>query len=175
MDAEHRPSLRTARLLLRPLTPDDAAHFTRLLGPDPEAVRQMAEIPDPCTEPAARAWIEKRVGPGAYVFAIERRADSEFVGIVGFGGPAEMLELGYWIGQPYRRQGFATEAVCRLIAHAVSNGIERLHADTFPDNPISSRVLSRAGFLPTGIIVRDFPERGGRRELVRHLFTAPEF
>ena len=48
------------------LTPDDATHFERLLGGDSEALQQMAQMPDPCTEPAAREWIEARIGPGGH-------------------------------------------------------------------------------------------------------------
>jgi RimJ/RimL family protein N-acetyltransferase len=172
MDSDR--ALTTSRLILRPLTPDDAVHFARLLAADPEAVRQMAEIPDPCTVPAARDWIARRVGPGAFVYALERREDGEFLGVGGFGGPPEMLELGYWIGLPFRRQGYATEAVRRIVAHATYLGIERLHADTFPDNPISARVLAKSGFMPSGVIVRNFPARGGRRELLRHIYRAPD-
>ena len=57
-------SLASDRLILRPLLADDAVYFVQLLAPDADALRQMAEMPDPCTLPAARSWIEKRIGPG---------------------------------------------------------------------------------------------------------------
>src|ERR1700712_4348831 len=80
----------TARLRLRMLTAADAIHFARLLGGDSEALQQMAQMPDPCTEQAAREWIEARIGPGGHVFAIERQSDDEFLGIAGFGGHETM-------------------------------------------------------------------------------------
>ena len=52
----------TPRLILRPLELDDALHFAQLLGDDLEALQQMAQMPVPCTEPAARAWIASRLG-----------------------------------------------------------------------------------------------------------------
>lgn len=159
----------TPRLTLRPLAAADAIHFARLLGPDREAVQQMAQMPDPCTENAARGWIEARLGPGAYVFAILRRADEEFLGVAGFGGPPDLPEMGYWIGAPYRGQGFATEAITALVQQARFSGVPRLHADTFPGNPASARVLAKAGFIAVGTVERDFPARGGRRVLTRHL------
>src|SRR6185437_15212890 len=104
------PSIETKHLILRPLAASDAVHFARLLGPDPEAVRQMAQMPDPCTEDAAREWIEARLGPA------------------GFGGPADMPEVGYWIGAGYRGQGYATEAIRALVEYAIVIGVPRLHA-----------------------------------------------
>ncbi len=162
--------IETPRLILRPLTPDDAVHFARLLGPDPEAVRQMAQMPEPCTEAAARVWIEERLGPGGYLYAVLRRRDGAFVGVAGFGGPAEMPELGYWIGRDDRGKGYATETLRGLLAYAEFIGVKRLHADTFPDNAASARVLAKAGFKVTGEVERDFPARGGLRKLYRHVY-----
>jgi len=163
-------SLTTPRLLLRPLVAGDAAHFARLLGPDPAAIQQMAQMPDPCTEAAARSWIEARLGPGACVFAILRRSDRAFLGVAGYGGQAEMPETGYWLGADYRGQGYTTEAIKALIDFARRSGVPRLHADTFPNNPASARVLAKAGFTPVGVVLRDFPARGGVRQLTRHIY-----
>lgn len=161
--------LTSTHLSLRPLSPDDACHFARLLGDDHAALLQMAQMPDPCTEPAARAWIVSRLGPGAHVFAILRGADEAFIGVVGFGGVAAMPEMGYWIGRDYRGQGYATEAIGEVVAYARALGVPRIHADTFPDNPASARVLAKAGFVTLGMVERHFPARGGRRELLRHV------
>lgn len=160
--------LTTPRLVLRPLELDDALHFEELLGDDLEALLQMAQMPVPCTEPAARGWIASRLGPEASVFGILRRGDTAFMGVVGFGGDASMPEMGYWIGRAYRGQGYATEAIRRVVEYAASLGVPRIHADTFLDNPASARVLAKAGFTTTGTVERMFPARGGRRELHRH-------
>jgi RimJ/RimL family protein N-acetyltransferase len=162
--------IETKRLILRPLVASDAVHFARLLGPDPEAVRQMAQMPDPCTEEAAREWIDARLGPGGYVFAILRHSDGEFLGIAGFGGPTDMPEMGYWIGAGFRGQGYATEAIRGLVEYAGLIGVPRLHADTFPNNPASERVLAKTGFTVAGTVERNFPARGGRRHLTRHVY-----
>src|SRR5258708_20575913 len=160
----------TSRLILRPLVSDDAVHFARLLGPDGGAGREMAEMPDPCTEPAARGWIGARLGPGAYVFAIVRRADHEFLGVAGFGGPLDLPEMGYWMGAPYRGQGYTTEAIIALVERARHSGVPRLHADTFPNNPASARVLAKAGFTAVGTVQRHFPPRRRLRELSRPIY-----
>lgn len=160
--------LATPNLALRALELSDAIHFARLLGNDPEALRQMAQMPVPCTEVAAAEWIATRLGPGAHIFGILQRNDNQFVGVVGFGGDPAMPEMGYWIGKPYRGKGYATEAIIRVVEHAAMLGIPRIHADTFLDNPASARVLAKAGFVTTGTVQRNFPARGGRRDLLRH-------
>jgi 8-oxo-dGTP diphosphatase len=161
-------TLVTARLVLRPLELEDAAHFARLLGDDPDALRQMAQMPMPCTEAAAMEWIATRLGPGAHIFAILQRSDGDFIGVVGFGGDPAMPEMGYWIGKAHRGKGHATEAILCVVEHAARLGVPRIHADTFLDNPASARVLAKAGFTTTGQVERVFPARGGRRELLRH-------
>jgi len=160
--------LLTPRLILRPLELDDAVYFEQQLGDDLEALRQMAQMPVPCTEAASRDWIASRLGPETSVFGILRRSDTVFIGVVGFGGDASMPEMGYWIGRAYRGQGYATEAILRVVEHAAGLGVPRIHADTFLDNPASARVLAKAGFVTTGTVERVFPARGGRRELHRH-------
>lgn len=162
-------SLATDRLILRPLVADDAVHFVQLLANDADALRQKAEMPDPCTLPGARSWIEKRIGPGGQVYAVTRGDDGAFLGVAGFGGPFSMPELGYWIGGAYRGRGYATEAVRRLVVQAAKLGVPLLHADTFPDNPASAHVLAKAGFVTTGDVERRFPARGGLRILLRHV------
>ena len=62
-------------------------------------------------------------------------------------GVAETGTLGYWIGQPYAGQGFATSAVRALSAHAFGAlKLHRLEASCLPANRASRRVLEKAGF-----------------------------
>jgi RimJ/RimL family protein N-acetyltransferase len=84
---------------------------------------------------------------------------------IGFGGPKEMPHVGYWIGRPHWNQGYATEAVLGLIEYARWLGIPALQADTFPNNPASSRVLMKAGFHYIGQVGHELPARGGHCEL----------
>jgi RimJ/RimL family protein N-acetyltransferase len=165
---EMTDTLRSERLTLRRLALEDAAHFARLLGGDTESLHMMSQMPDPCTEAAAREWIEMRTGSGR-IFAILRSEDGEFLGAIGLGGSLEMLELGYWIGRPHWGQGYATEAVCAVVELARALGGIKMQAETFPHNPASARVLEKAGFKNIGKAVKDFPARGGLREVYQHV------
>lgn len=167
--------LRSPRIELRPLVPDDARHFSALLGNDGAAIAMLSHMPDPLTVPAAREWIELRTGPGGHVFAL-RLADGTFIGTSGFGGPREGVPgFGYWIGAAFRGRGFATEAGQACIAHARSLGVRAMVAETFPGNAASVRVLEKLGFRAEGPVERNYPLRGGRRQLTLHTLSISEY
>jgi ribosomal-protein-alanine N-acetyltransferase len=163
------PVIRSEHILLRPLALGDAMHFANLLGPDPAGTRMTSSVPHPCTEEAARNWIGRRIGPGAFgrCFAIIHGEHGKFLGAIAFGGVLE-IGIGYWVGRPYRGHGYATEAVQLLLGYVAGLGISRIVSETLPDNPASARVLSKAGFQFLGKKVRHFPVHGGLREVERY-------
>ena len=62
-------------------------------------------------------------------------------------------EIGYWIGEQYWRNGYATEAVKQLVALAFNQlGINRIYVDVFEYNVASMRVLEKIGFEKEAII-----------------------
>lgn len=164
-------TLHAERLILRKLVLEDAIHFARLLSHDSESARMMATMPDPCTEASARLWIKRRLAADGYPFAIVRAEDGAFLGGIGCAGPLDAMRIGYWIGRPYWGQGYATEAVQRMIAFARALGASRLEAETFTNNSASARVLDKAGFENLGTTVINVPARGGLREIHLHVLT----
>jgi RimJ/RimL family protein N-acetyltransferase len=140
---------------------EDAEHLVALLGDDRDTILQMSHMPYPCTLASAREWVALRTQSQTATFAITRNADGAFLGAIGFGGLPEMPGVGYWIGRSYSNQGYATEALQLVIAHARSLGAKGLQAETFPGNPASARVLEKCGFRERGIVRRNFPARGG--------------
>jgi ribosomal-protein-alanine N-acetyltransferase len=60
------------------------------------------------------------------------------------------LELGYTIFEPYRRRGYAGEAVRALIHWAEGEGIDRFIASIGPDNVPSLALVRRLGFREVG-------------------------
>src|SRR5258708_4010536 len=135
--------------------------MTRLLGNDSEALQMSASMADPLTLEAAQDWISRRTVADQRVFGILLMRSGELIGAIGFGGPKEMPHVGYWIGRPHWNQGFATEAVLGLVEYARWLGIPALQADTFPNNPASSRVLMKAGFHYIGHGGHQAPPAGG--------------
>jgi ribosomal-protein-alanine N-acetyltransferase len=164
---QRMPGLESERLLLRPLTLDDARHFKALFDGDWDAVKQTGRMPYPPTEAAIRPWIAGHISLHSYAFLLIRKEDRAVLGSGGFGGTARAAELGYVLGRAYWGMGYATEAVATLLAHAGQLGLRRLDAYTFLDNLASARVLEKLAFVELGVITRNYPARGGRRD-VRH-------
>lgn len=95
----------------------------------------------------------------AYSFFILRQADDALLGGININnvrhGIAQMASLGYWIGRPYARSGYMTEAVRCAIAYAFDHvGLHRLEAACLPSNAASQAVLKRCGFQPEGLARR---------------------
>ena len=66
-------------------------------------------------------------------------------------GAAQTASLGYWIGQPFARQGLMTGAVRAIIPFAFDNlKLHRIEAACLPSNEPSLRLLRRTGFTEEG-------------------------
>jgi ribosomal-protein-alanine N-acetyltransferase len=89
------------------------------------------------------------------------RSTRELVGHLGFhtgpnpdylrGFAPGGIELGYTVEEPFRRQGFATEAVAALIRWARNeHGLTRFVVSIRPDNVPSLKMASKFGFQRVG-------------------------
>jgi RimJ/RimL family protein N-acetyltransferase len=59
--------------------------------------------------------------------------------------------MGYWIGEPHWKKGYATEAAHALVDLAFRvTGIEALHVSCRVINPASRRVIHKCGFQYAG-------------------------
>jgi 8-oxo-dGTP diphosphatase len=155
------PVLDTARLRLRPLRVGDAEAVARLSG-EWDVAKYTARIPHPHSTAAAASWIAANDDANETALAIERRSDGAFLGCCGY-SPDEpgAVEIGYWIGRPFWKQGFASEAVAALIAHCFADpAIEQVIATVHPENVASIRLQERLGMIPAGTRELDMPARG---------------
>ncbi len=76
------------------------------------------------------------------------------MGICGFKGKPDetgSVEIGYSVLRQYQVQGYATEAVSRLVVWAFSHqNVTEVSAETFPHLRKSIRVMEKNGFSYTG-------------------------
>ena len=142
-----QPVLVTSRLILRAPRESDIPALAQLA--DNRHVAQMlARMPHPYREAEARAFVAmsglKR--PGAS-YALTLAGSGAFVGCAGLNVKDRGLELGYWIGEPYWKRGFATEAAHALVDLAFrATDIQVLHASARVTNTASRRVIHKCGF-----------------------------
>lgn len=167
--------LRTQRLTLRPLCAEDVAVFHRLIN-DWDICRRVPDAPFPYPEQQARDWIEaaaaNREAGRAEQFAVVETASGQLVGCVGLvlAQKQKEAELGYWIGRPYWRQGYALEAVRRLVEWGFAMlPVERLTALVAADNTASLALLQRLDFCQIGTGEQVFSCRPGEKLPVKHL------
>src|SRR5580698_2608195 len=92
----------------------------------------------------------------AYPFLVFRRTDGAMVGGITLSnirrGVAQMGSIGYWVGQPFTRQGYTVEAVRAVSRFSFERlGLHRLEAACIPTNEPSRGVLMKAGFTQEGM------------------------
>lgn len=144
----------TARLRLRPPAAGDVPALVTLAG-EWAVARYTAFIPHPYAEADALDFIAaaaaKRAARQEMAFVIERRAEGDLIGAVNVAVDGTAGEVGYWIGQPFWGQGYATEAVKGLLGLAFDGlGVNGVHAAVMAENVASARVLAKAGFSRLG-------------------------
>jgi RimJ/RimL family protein N-acetyltransferase len=152
---ETSPVIETRRLTLRAPERRDARKMAELAN-DFDVVRMTARMPHPYRLKDAEDFIERcehRDWQTDVTFAIELE-DEGFVGCLGFFQNAErQLETGYWIGRPWWGRGLATEALKGALVWASRDWGKRfVTAGHYADNPASGVVLTKAGFLYTGVV-----------------------
>jgi RimJ/RimL family protein N-acetyltransferase len=144
--------LETERLVLRAFRLDDAPEVQRLAGAREVAAGTLA-IPHPYPDGAAEEWISGQAEEDGPTFAIERKEDGALVGAIGlrFEREHDRAELGYWVGVPYWNRGYATEAGRAALRHGFeTEGLNRIYAFHFTNNPASGRVLQKLGMTHEG-------------------------
>ncbi|MEQ9563233.1 MAG: GNAT family N-acetyltransferase [Woeseiaceae bacterium] len=152
----HIPVLQSDRLTLRPFTLDDATRVQHLAGSRAIADTTL-NVPHPYEDGMAEDWIsthEAKSNDGDLTFAITLKESGELVGAMGLrvDKPFARGELGYWIGEPYWRRGYCTEAATRLLRFAFTElHLNRVHAYYLARNPASGRVLQKIGMSREGI------------------------
>ncbi len=79
-------------------------------------------------------------------------------------GVAQTGSLGYWIGEPYRRQGHMRETLQVITCYAFFDlGLHRLEAACLPRNEASINLLRSSSFKPEGL-AREYLKIAGKWE-----------
>ena len=145
--------LESERLFLYPIS--DGA-MQELIAREGNAVLRQAysEMLQGCVQnPERRVWhavwnMELKDCPSTVV------GDLSFKGL----GADGMVEIGYGLRSGFCGQGYMTEAVRAVTCWALAQpGVQRVEAETAPDNPASQRVLSACGFVPAGVMGEEGP------------------
>ena len=158
--APNTPTLRTARLRLRPFTDSDVdALFVLHSKP---AVLRYWDAPPWRERTQAERFVERcaemaREGSGARL-AIEVAATGVFIGWCGLARnlPFRSAKMGYCLDDSAWGHGLATEAAGALLRWAFDAfELNRVQAETDTRNAASARVLEKLGFMREGTLRED--------------------
>ena len=143
--------LETDRCLVRETTVEDVDAFYRIYS-HPEITRYMEGLyPEPEQEKQyVRDYIEKVYGFYEFgVWTVVEKAEGTVIGRAGFSYREgyDIPELGFIIGVPWQRQGYAGE-VCRAILTygRETLGFRQVQAVVEPRNEVSLKLCASLGF-----------------------------
>lgn len=102
-------------------------------------------------------WAQRALtGDTAVPLFLIRRSDEVLLGAITLDnirrGPAQAGTLGYWVGEPFARQGYMREAIEALVHYAFTElDLSRVEAACLPENTASRGVLEKSGFKYEGV------------------------
>lgn len=145
--------LETERLILRPITLDDAADLFEYAS-DPENTKMTFPTHKSIDE---TNWVIANLFMSAPLgnFAIELKASGKMIGTcdLRINEGEKSAELAYAINKKYWGQGYAPEAAGKLVEFAFETlKIERLWAKFASGNPASGRVMEKLGMTQEGVL-----------------------
>ncbi|HYF04493.1 MAG TPA: GNAT family N-acetyltransferase [Patescibacteria group bacterium] len=176
-----QPTLYTERLILRPMTLDDAPRIKELAGAR-EIAETTANIPHPYEDGMAEEFIrphaENYAAGTQAVFAITLRETGELIGAVGLmiKPQDENAEMGYWLGKEYWNRGYVTEAAREVIKFGFKElNLHRIHAHYFSRNIASGKIMQKIGMKHEGHS-RDALKKWGKFESIdRYAIVKDDF
>lgn len=156
------PTLETARLRLRHLTPADVPALFAVFS-DPAVMRYWSSPPFADEAAAAKLLAGIEAGFQARTilqWGVARQTDNQVLGtctlhFYGASAQNRRAEVGYALGSAHWGQGLIHEALTALVSFAFAPDglhLHRLEADIDPRNAASARVVARLGFQQEGYL-----------------------
>jgi ribosomal-protein-alanine N-acetyltransferase len=150
----------TDRLILRDPTAKDAQHTVQNIN-NLKISQYLRRVPYPYGLKDAKSAFKisskkaKKRNREDYHLVIELKSEKKVIGGAGFTGFdrfCQHAEIGYWLGEKYWKQGFASEALESLIRFAFKKlKVRRLQAEVFRENKASVKLLKKFGFVKEGL------------------------
>jgi [ribosomal protein S5]-alanine N-acetyltransferase len=156
------PQLRHGTVSLRPPALSDFEPWTRLRQESKDFLAPWEPL-SPANEfskfnfrARVKHYQQQAKNDAAYSFFIFHQEQGHLLGAITASnirrGAAQMCSAGYWIGEPYARQGYMGHSLNALVGHAFNGlGLHRVEAACLPSNAASIALLRRCGFSEEGL------------------------
>lgn len=161
------PVLETDRLILRPITLDDAPAIQKYFNNWNIIKNLSMSAPWPYPDDGAESFIRDNVLPAVekgdsivWVITIKDHGD-EAVGVLDYRADGRKEgNRGFWLAEPFWRRGYMTEAVTAMQDYIfLELGIEKMIVINVHTNEGSRRVKQKSGAKFIGI--KEIEHRGG--------------
>lgn len=173
------PIIETERLILRPLTMEDAEAAFHGWTSDPDVARYMRYYAHKDIE-TTKTWLQQAVScemsDTDYDWGFVYKENGELIGSGGlyYDESDGMFEIGYNFAKAYWRQGLATEAAKAMVDFA----IHTLHQTQLRGrhnvlNPASGAVMKKCGFVYEGEAIDHMLEDGAERTVSMYRLCVP--
>jgi RimJ/RimL family protein N-acetyltransferase len=150
------PHIETARLWLTQLHTGDIPRIVQLAA-NPRVSDYTLNLPFPYAEKDAIYWLNlahQGFKNGThFIFAIRPKPENALIGGIGLTVEQRFnrAEVGYWLGEPYWNQGYATEATAAIIRFGFQSlGLNKVTSSYLGENPASGRVMQKCGMTREG-------------------------
>jgi ribosomal-protein-alanine N-acetyltransferase len=143
----------TGRVLIRQPTLEDSEEFVDVMHASRRFHRPWVTPPLDANE--FRAYVERSRASDFLGSLVCRVADGRILGVCNLSqivhGRFQNGYLGYYVGAPYSRQGYMSEAIQLVLRHVFrSLKLHRLEANIQPENTRSILLVERCGFQLEG-------------------------
>ncbi len=148
---EPSPEITTGRVVLIAIAKKDVPVMAKLAN-NKAIAENLATMPHPSTQQHGYDWLDRPNGlrvDGAQFGIYLNIPEPVFIGMISYGRAIKDADpsIGYWIGEPYWNQGYASEALMALLDHAFEErGENRMLGTCRITNTASRRVMEKCGF-----------------------------
>lgn len=181
ISGDRLPTLEAARLRLRWIEDRDVDALFGIFS-DPEVMQYWSRPPFPDRADAEALLAEIRdcfADRNLFEWGIARHDDDVLIGTCTLSSvvPAHRrAEIGFILARASWGQGYAHEAIGRLLAYAFDElALHRIEADVDPENARSIRALERHGFRREGYLRERWHVGGKVHDGVFYALLAPEW
>jgi ribosomal-protein-alanine N-acetyltransferase len=172
------PVLETERLQLRAPQRGDIEAIVRHAG-DPRVALKTTRMPHPYRVSDATWWLDEVASSDEAAFAIELKSQpGQMIGVIALMPREDRVsaEIGYWLGVPYWRRGYMTEALRGVLRHAFEErGLLYVTANHMAGNPASGRVMLKAGMKFENVVAGGLSREGVPHDKVNYGLFADEW
>ena len=181
LKADHLPTIETARLRLRWLTPDDIPALLEIFG-DPQVCRYWSR--PPLRDLAEAAALHSEIvryfeAQSLFQWGVADATDDRVIGtctLAALSWEHRRAEVGFALARAAWGQGYMSEALPAMIRFGFDAlELHRLEADVDPRNQSSIALLERMGFRREGYLRERYRLNGEIQDAVLYGLLRSEF